>query len=185
MNYKEIIDEIEPELDKAIDFLDGELSKIRTGRLSTSLIEDLIVDCFGQKLPLKQLAAISISESRQIVIQPWDESYIPAIEKAIREGKVGASPVVDKNIIRIPFPSLSEEYRKDLLKVLSEKKENTRRTIRHWREDAWKRLQNGFKDGEVSEDDKFDGKDKLQKLVDEYNKKVEEKVEKKRKEIEL
>ena len=185
MSYKEIIDEIEPGLDKAIDFLDGELSKIRTGRLSTSLIEGLIVDCFGQKLPLKQLAAISVPEPRQIVIQPWDESYIPAIEKAIRNGKVGTSPVVDKNIIRIPFPSLSQEYREDLLKVLSEKKENTRKTIRHWREDAWKRIQNEFKDGEVSEDDKFEGKDKLQELVDEYNKKIDEKVEKKRKEIEL
>jgi len=185
MSYKEIIEEIKPDLDRAIVFLEGELSKIRTGRLSPALFEDLMVDCFGQKLPLKQLAAISIPEPRQIVIQPWDKSYIPAIEKAIRDGKVGVSPIVDKEIIRVSFPSLNREHREDLLKVLSEKKENSRKTVRHWREDAWRKMQDEFKDGEISEDDKFKGKDKLQELIDEYNEKIERKVEEKRKEIEL
>lgn len=185
MDYKEIIDKIKPELDKVIDFLDRELAKIRTSGASISLIEDVMVDCFGQKMPLKQLAAISLPGPRQILIQPWDDSYIESIQKALEKASLGVSPIVDKNLIRLSLPPLSEEYRQNLVKILSEKKENARKTIRHWREEAWKEIQERFKAGEISEDNKYKGKDKLQELIDEYNEKVEEKVEKKNKEIEL
>ena len=185
MDHKEIIEKIKPELDKVIEFLDRELAKIRTSGASISLVEDIMVDCFGQKMPLKQLAAISIPEPRQIVVQPWDDSYIEAIEKAIGKASLGISPVVDQKKIRLSLPSLSEEYRQNLAKILSEKKENARKTIRHWREEAWKDIQENFKTGEISEDNKYRGKDKLQELIDEYNEKVEEKVEKKKKEIEF
>ena len=183
--YKEIIDKIKPELDKVIDFLERELAKIRTSGASISLIEDVTVDCFGQKMPLKQLAAISLPEPRQILIQPWDSSYIESIQKAIERANLGISPVVDKDLIRLTLPPLSEEYRQNLIRILSEKKENARKTIRHWREEIWKEIQEKARAGEISEDDKYKGKDKLQELIDEYNEKIEEKIEKKRREIEL
>lgn len=183
MEYKEIIEKIKPEMNKVIVFLEKELVKIRTGRSSISLVEDIIVDCFGQKFPLKQLASISSPEPKQIIIQPWDKSYLEGIGKAISNSSLGASPIVDKDIIRISLPPLSDEYRKTLIRVLSEKQEEARKTIRHWRGEAWEQVQNETKTGEIREDDKFRAKDELQKLVDEYNKKVEEIGRRKEKEI--
>lgn len=183
MEYKEIIEKIKPEMEKVINFLERELTKIRTGRASPSLIEDTIVDCFGQKLPLKELAAISSPEPRQIVIQPWDKSYIESIEKALSRSSLGVSPVVDKDLIRISLPPLSDEYRKNLLRILSEKQEEARKTIRRWREEVWDEIQEKFKTGEIREDDKFRAKDELQKLIDEYNEKIEKIGERKKKEI--
>lgn len=183
MEYKQIIKKIKPEMDKVIAFLERELAKIRIGRASASLVEDIIVDCFGQKLPLKQLASISSPEPKQIVIQPWDKSYIEGIEKAISNSSLGIAPIVDKDTIRMTLPPLSEEYRKTLGRMLSEKQEEARKTIRHWRGEAWEQVQNETRTGEIREDDKFKAKDELQKLVDEYNKKVEDIGERKKKEI--
>ena len=183
MEYKEIINKIKSELDKVIGFLDRELAKIRTGRASISLVEDIIADCFGKTFPLKQLGAITLSGPRQILIQPWDKSYIEGIVKALSGTGAGANPIVDKDVIRINLPPLSEEYRKDLLHLISEKQEQARQTIRHWREEAWEEIQEEFKAGAIREDDKFRGKDELQKLVDEYNEKIEKMGEKKKKEI--
>jgi len=181
--YKEIIDKIKPELEKVVSFLEGELTKIRTGRASPSLVENTIVECFGEKFPLKQLAAISSQGPKQIIIQPWDKSYIEPIEKALSKSSLGTSPVVDKDLIRISLPPLSDEYRKSLLRIISEKQEESRKTIRRWREQAWDEIQEGFKNKEIREDDKFRAKDELQKLVDKYNEKIEEMVERKKKEI--
>jgi len=181
--YKEIIGKIRPEMEKAIGFLEREVAKIRTGRASPSLVENIIVECFGQKFPLKQLATISIPEPKQILIQPWDKSYIEGIVKALSETGVGANPIVDKDLIRIHLPPLSEEYRKKLLFLISEKEEQARQTIRRWREEAWDEIQERFKEGKIREDDKFRAKDELQELVDEYNEKIEEMGERKKKEI--
>jgi ribosome recycling factor len=183
-NFQEIIDKIRPELDKVISFLERELSKVRVGRPSISLVEDIEVECFGQKFPLKQLGAISSHESRQILIQPWDDSYVDPIVKAISQSNIQVNPIVDGNSIRISFPPLTEEYRKDLTRLLSRKMEDARQTIRHWRQVAWDEIQESFQEGDISEDDKYRGKDKLQDLIDEYNNKVKEIVEKKEKEIE-
>jgi len=183
-DYKDIIKKIRPELDKVIVFLERELAKVRTGRASISLVEDIVVDCFGSKLPLKQLAAISNPEPKQIVIQPWDKSYVESIERAISSSSIGAAPIVDKDVIRITFPSMSDEYRKELLRILSEKQEEARKTIRHWRGEAWEEVQEKTKQGEIREDDKFKAKDDLQKLVDEYSKKIDDLGERKKKEIE-
>jgi ribosome recycling factor len=183
LNYKDIINGIKPELDKAVSFLERELAKIRTSRVNPSLVEDVIVDCFGQKFPLKQLAAISTPEPKQILIQPWDKSYVEGIVNALERTGVGANPVVDKDIIRITSPPLTEEYRKNLLRIISEKQEETRKTIRHWRDKAWDEIQEGQRAGKIREDDKFRGKDELQKLVDEYNEKIEKMGESKKKEI--
>ena len=185
MNYQDIIKKIRPECDKAIQFLEKELAKIRTGRASTALVEDVLVDCFGSKLPLKQLAAISIPEPRQILIQPWDKSYFEPIEKALAKSTLGASPVVEKNGIRITLPPLTEEFRREMLRVLSQKMEEARETIRRWRDEAWSEIQEKAREGEIREDDKFRAKEELQKLVDEYNEKIEQLGEVKRKELEV
>jgi len=183
MSYKEIIDKIKPELDKVIIFLERELQKIRTGRATPYLVEDIIVECFGQKFPLKQLAAISVPEPKQILIQPWDKSYIEGIISALEKTGIGLGAVADKEAIRLKFPPLSQEYRKDLQRLISEKEEQAHQTIRRWREEAWDEIQEGYKEGKIREDDKFRAKDELQDLVDEYNKKIEEIAEKKKKEI--
>jgi len=183
MNYKDIIQKIKPEMEKAVGFLERELGKIRTSRASTVLVEDIQVECFGQRFPLKQLALISIPEPRQILIQPWDNSYIEGILKTLENSSLGISPVVDGNFIRLNLPPLSGEFRKDLSRAISEKKEATKKTVRHWREGAWDEIQEKFKEGKIREDDKFKAKDELQDLVDEYNKKIDEMVKKKEKEI--
>ncbi len=181
--HQEIINKIKPELDKVVIFLEKEMAKIRTGRASPSLVEDVIADCFGQKFPIKQLAAISTPETRQILIQPWDNSYIEGIVSALRKTGACANPVVDQEKIRIYLPLLNEEYRKNLIKLISEKQEQAKITVKHWREEAWEEIQERFKQGEIREDDKFRAKDKLQELIDEYNGKIEQKTEVKKKEI--
>ena len=183
MSYKEFIDKAKPEFDKAFKFFEGELAKIRTSRASPSLVEDIEVSAFGSKFPLKQLGAISTPQINQIVIQPWDASYMEPIEKAISQSGLGMSAVVDKNVIRLNLPSLTEEYRQLLGKTLNEKAEQTRQVVRRQREDVWNKIQAAQKAKEISEDDKFRGKDELQKVVDEYNEKVKNAVEKKKNEL--
>lgn len=184
MEYREIINKIKPELDKVVNFFEGEMAKIRTGRATPSLVEDVIADIFGQKMPLKQLGAISVPEPRQLIIQPWDKSYVEPIERALLQSNIGSSPVVDRDIIRINLPPITEEYRKNLAKILSEKEEEARKTIRKWREQAWGEIQEKTREGKIREDDKFKAKDELQKLIDEYSGRIENLGEKKRKEIE-
>src|SRR3989344_5002746 len=183
MSYKEFIDKAKPEFDKAFKFLEQEMAKIRTSRASPVLVEDIEVNAFGSKFNIKQLAAISAPQTNQIVIQPWDTSYIEPIEKAISQSGLGMSAVVDKNVIRLNLPTLTEEYRLQLSKVLNEKAEQTKQTIRHWRENCWNAIQDAFKEKKISEDDKFRSKDELQKVIDEYSEKIKNLVEKKKNEI--
>jgi len=181
--YKEFIDRVKPEFEKTFKFLEGELAKIRTSRASPALVEDIEVNAFGSNFPIKQLGAISTPQTNQIVIQPWDASYIEPIEKAISQSGLGMSCAVDKNVIRLNLPLLTEEYRLALGKTLNEKAEQTRQVMRRQREDVWNKIQAAQKAKELSEDDKFRGKDELQKVVDEYNKKIKDLIDKKNKEI--
>jgi ribosome recycling factor len=183
MSYKEFIDKAKPEFEKTFKFLEGEIAKIRTSRASPALVEDIEVSAFGSKFPLKQLGAISTPSISQIVIQPWDVSYIEPIEKAISNSGLGMSAIVDKNIIRLNLPLLTEEYRHQLSKTLNEKAEQSKQTMRRAREDAWNKIQAAQKAKEISEDDKFRGKDELQKVVDEYNEKIKNLIERKKQEI--
>lgn len=183
MSYKEFIDKVKPEFEKAFAFLRTEMDKIRTSRATPSMVEDLQVNCFGQDFTLNQLASISCPEPNQIVIQPWDASYIEPIQKAVENSGLGMSASVDKNLIRLSLPLLTEEYRHSLVKVLNAKAEEGRQTLRHWREDAWNKIQVAQKEKKLTEDDKFHGKDELQKLIDEYQKKIKELIEKKEKEL--
>jgi ribosome recycling factor len=183
MTYKEIIDRTRPEFEKTFKFFEGEMAKIRTSRASPALVEDIEVNAFGQRFPLKQLGAISTPANNQIVIQPWDTSYIEPIEKAIAQSGLGMSAVVDKTVIRLNLPLLTEEYRNALAKTLGEKAESAKQTMRRAREDAWNKIQVAQKAKELTEDDKFRGKDELQKIIDDYQEKIKNLVEKKKQEL--
>ncbi len=183
MTYKEFIDSVKPEFEKAFKFFEQEASKIRTSRASPALVEDISVNAFGSKFTIKQLGAISTPQTNQIIIQPWDISYIEPIEKAISQSGLGMSCAVDKNLIRLSLPLLTEEYRQALAKTLNEKAEQSRQTIRKWRDEAWSKIQSAQKEKKLSEDDKFRGKDELQKVVDEYNEKIKNLIERKKNEL--
>lgn len=183
MEYKEIIKRSKPEMDKAIAYFERELAKIHTGRASASIVEDLVVDCFGQKMPLKQLAMISVPEPRLIVIQPWDKSYFEGIQSAISQSQLGLSPIADQSVIRIAMPDLTSDYRQNLAKVISRTEEESRQAIRRLRDQAWSEIQKREREGEIREDDKFKAKDELQELIDDYTKRIEESGERKKKEI--
>ena len=184
ISYKEIIENIKPELEKVVSFLNRELQKIRTERASPSLVENISVEYFGHTYTLRQLAAISVPQPREIVIQPWDKSYIEEIVKSLEKSRIGALPVVEKSVIRITLPPVSEEFRKDLISLVSEKQEQVRKTIRKWRDEAWSEIQERYREGKLSEDDKYKGKDKLEELIKEFQEKIEEIIDKKKKEIE-
>jgi ribosome recycling factor len=171
--YKELIDNLKPELEKTIEFLKKEFLKIQTSRATPAMVEDIEIDCYDQKLPIKQLANISTPQPRLITIDPWDKSVLSEIEKGIRENS-SFSPVVDNEIIRINIPSLSEDQRKEYVKIINDKTEEARISVRLHREKVWKEVQEMEQKGELPEDDKFRAKDDLQKLVDDYNKQIEE-----------
>lgn len=168
---------------KAVTHFEGELGKLRTGRAHPGLVESLMVDYYGTPTPVKQMASVSVPEPRQILISPWDKGALPKIEAAIRESDLGLNPMNDGVGVRITLPALTEERRKELVKVLNTKAEEARIVVRATREDIWKDIQEAEKNGEIGEDEKFRSKDELQKRVDEYNATLETLREKKEKEI--
>ena len=180
---QKIIEGKKENLNQVIEHLKIEMGKIRTGRANPALIESLMVDYYGAKTPLKQIATISAPEPRLLTIQPWDKGVLVNIEAAIRESDLGFNPNNDGQIVRISIPQLTEERRKEFVKMLNQKSEEARIAVRNIREEIWKTIQNMEKEGEISEDDKFRGKDEIQKVVDEYNKLVEDIQGKKEKEI--
>lgn len=181
--HKEIIEKKKPELDKSLEHLKEELSQLRVGRASASLVENLTVDYYGSKAPIKQVASITTPEARLIVISPWNKDDLVNIEKVLRESQMNFNPNNDGQVIRINIPPLTEERRKELVKILNQKTEEAKISIRKHREEVWEEIQELAKKGKIGEDDKFLGKDKLQEVVDEYNKKVEEIRAKKEQEI--
>jgi len=183
MSYKEFIDKVKPEFEKAFKFLEAEMAKIRTSRASPALVEDIEVSAFGSKFTIKQLGSISTPSANQIFIQPWDSSYIEPIQKAIEQSGLGMSAAGDSTGIRLSLPLLTEEYRHQLTRTLNEKAEQTKQTMRRAREDCWNKIQDAQKAKEITEDDKFRGKDELQKVVDEYNKKIKDLIDRKLQEI--
>lgn len=181
--YQEILNKLKPDLDKVIDSLKTEVAILRTGRATPALVEDIEVESYGTRTPLKQLAAIHTPEPRAIVIQPWDKNIIKDIEKAIIGFRSGLNPVVDGDMIRINIPSLTEERRRELVKILSQNLEKSRISVRQHRDEAWKKIQDFEREGKIREDDKFRAKDELQKIIDRCNVKIQEIGEAKEKEI--
>ena len=180
---EQIASKSKPQMEKAIERFKEEIAKLRTGRANPSMVENLLVDYYGAKSPLKQVASINVPEPRLIVIQPWDKDNLVNIEKAINEAQLGFNPVNDGQVIRLAIPTLNEERRTELVKMLGKFAEEAKVGVRQAREEAWDEVQDLVKTGKLGEDEKFRGKDLLQKNVDEYNGKIEEVKEKKEKEI--
>lgn len=183
INYKTIIQQYVPEIEKFLDFFCQELRKIRTGKASPALVEDIAVNYYGTQMSIKQVAAISCPEPRQILIQPWDKSMVSIIGKAITQANMGTTPSVDGSGIRINLPSLTEEFRKNLVNQVGKEKEKAREEVRKWRDNILKEIQIKFQSKEISEDDKFKAKDEIQKLADQFNARIDQVIEAKSREI--
>jgi ribosome recycling factor len=157
----------------AVEHFSAEAAKLRTGRANAGLVEDMMVDYYGVKTPLKQMASITVPEARLIAIAPWDRDAIVSVEAAIRESDLGLNPMNDGLVVRLSLPMLTEDRRKELVKALGNRMEDAKQSVRSIREDAWKDIQEMEKRGEIGEDDKFFGKDELQKEVDRWNAELE------------
>jgi len=165
------------------NWLQKELSLLRTGRASPALLDGVSIDYYGAKQPLKHLGAISVEDARTLRIKPWDASLIPQIEQGIRYANLGLQPIAEKDSLRIIFPELTQERRASLLKVISEKLEQSRISLRQLRDEHWRAIQDEEREGKISEDDKFRSKDELQKMIDSITKELEKMAEAKEKEI--
>lgn len=181
--FQQVLNDTKQEFEKVITFLKEELSKFRTGRASPALVEDIKVECYGGVYRLKEVAAISVPDPKSIVVQPWDKTITQDIMRAISAANIGLNPVPDQDVVRLHLPSLTEEYRKELIRFSSQKMEEARQVMRRFREEAWAKVQALAKEGKIREDDKFRAKDELQKLMDEYNGKIDEMGKKKEEEI--
>lgn len=170
-------------MQKSIQALEEELNTIRTGRASAALFERVKVEYYGNPTPLNQVATISVPEARLVVIQPWDKGIINEIEKAIQKSELSVNPSNDGKVIRINIPPLTEERRKEYVKVAKNMAEQARVAIRNIRRDANDELKKAQKAGDISEDDEKRAADEVQKLTDEYVEKVNEAVEAKETEI--
>jgi len=178
-----IYQETRESMDKSIDALKNEFKRVRTGRASPSLLDGIRVEYYGTITPLNQMASLSVPESRLIIIQPWDVSVIKDIEKAILKSDLGLTPSNDGKLIRISIPPLTEEGRKQLVKVIYKKGEEYRIAVRNIRRDSNDLLKGLKKDGEISEDDAFRSQDQVQKITDKYIKLIDDICKEKEKEI--
>lgn len=170
-------------MEGAIDALKKEFGSVRTGRASLSLLDGIMVDYYGTLTPLQQLASLSVPESRQIAIQPWEQRIIPEIEKAIMKSDLGLTPSNDGKFIRIGIPALTEERRKQLVKVVKKRAEEAKIAIRNIRRDTNEELKKLEKEKHLSEDDAKKSHDEIQKLTDSYIVKVDEVLKHKENEI--
>lgn len=180
---KDILKKFEEELAGAKEWFRGEIFSLRTGRATPALVEDLLVDSYGAKTPLKHIASISVPDAKSLVIQPWDKNALEAIGKAIENSSLNLAPIADGDHIRLALPPLTEERRKDLLKILNTKSEEVRVRARRARDEAWKNVQQQEKDKTISEDEKYRAKDELQKRIDAFQKDLDDTCGKKEKEI--
>lgn len=177
------LSELKRKLPEIKNWLKAELALLRTGRASPALLDGIHINYYGQMTPLKHIAAISIEDARTLRVKPWDNTMIHQIEAEIRTSGLGFSPVAEKDSLRVVFPELTEERRKSLLKVVGEKLEESRISLRKLRDEYWSDIQKEEREGNISEDAKFRAKDELQKLVDGTNKELESMAEAKEKEI--
>ena len=180
---EETYEDTRERMGKSISTLKSELSRVRTGRASLSLLDGIRVDYYGTLTPLNQMASLSVPESRLITIQPWDVSTIKDVEKAILVSDLGLTPSNDGKIIRISIPPLTEERRKEIVKIVHKMCEDYKIAVRNIRRDSNDFLKGLKKEGEISEDDAFKAQDKVQKITDEHIKRIDDIYKEKEKEI--
>jgi ribosome recycling factor len=169
----QVLEALKKEMDQSLDGLRRELTTVRTGRASTALIEGVLVESYGTRTPLKQLASISAPEARLLVVQPYDRSIMGAVEKAIYQADLGLTPVNDGKLIRVPIPELTEERRKELVRHVKKVGEEFRVSVRNHRRDANERIKKQLKDKQMTEDESRSTQERIQKMTDEYIEKLD------------
>lgn len=180
---QEVFDFANEKMEKSLTALHNEFATMRAGRASASLLDKVSVDYYGVPTPVQQMAAVSVSEGRILVIQPWDVSTISTIEKAIQASDLGVNPQDDGKVIRLIFPPLTEEKRKALAKDVSKYGEEAKVAVRSVRRDCIDKLKKLKKDSEITEDDLHNGEEKIQKITDKFIKRIDEMVEEKEQDI--
>ena len=175
--------DLDDRMNKAAETLESEYKRLRTGRASISLVDGIRVDYYGSATPLSQLATLTIPDPRTIVIQPWDTSVVGEIEKAILKSDLGLTPMNDGKAIRINIPPLTAERRRDLVKVVKKKAEESKVALRNIRRDINEKIKDLKKDKKVSEDEQFRAQDEIQKITDDFVKKIDAVYGSKEKEI--
>jgi ribosome recycling factor len=174
MSEKEVIKETKPRMDTVIEDFRRKLATVRTGRAAVSLLDNVMVDYYGTLTPLNQMASVHAPEPQLLTVQPWDQTQVPTVEKAIRAADLGLNPSNDGKLVRIPIPPLTEERRKQLAKQVHDIAEDHRTAVRNIRRDANERLKKMLKDKQISEDAERNGLDEVQKLTDTYIAKIDE-----------
>jgi ribosome recycling factor len=180
---EELISDAQRRMDKSVEHARNEFNTVRTGRASAALLDRITIDYYGTQTPLKQLATINVPEPRMLTVQPFDPTAIKAIEKSIQESDLGLTPSNDGKLIRLPIPQLTEERRKDLVKVVRNMAEEHRVAVREVRRDAMRHLQELTKKGEVGDDDERRAESEVQKLTDEHTKHIDDLLKHKEAEI--
>ncbi len=175
--------ETETKMEKAVESTKDKFASIRAGRANVSMLDGITVDAYGAPSPLSQIGTLSAPEARLLTIDPWDKSLIPAIEKAIQQANLGLNPSNDGRIIRLSVPELTEERRKEYVKIVRKEAEEGKVAIRNIRKDVNNKLRKSEKDSEITEDDLKSGEDSVQKLTDKFTKLVDEALDKKEKEL--
>ena len=176
-------DDLVKRMDGAVNSFSGDLVGLRTGRASTNMVDGILVDAYGQKMPIDQVGSISVPEARMISIQVWDKGLVIAVEKAIHESGLGLNPQTDGELIRIPIPELNEERREELSKIAGKYAEQSRVAIRNVRRDGMDEIKKIEKDGTVGKDRAVDLSNEVQELTDDYIKKIDEMLSQKENEI--
>ncbi|HEX9883809.1 MAG TPA: ribosome recycling factor [Desulfobaccales bacterium] len=179
----EVLTETRRKMDKVLEVMARDLSRVRTGRASVALLEGIKVDCYGTTMPLPQVASLSAPEARLLTVQPWDPTVLGDIEKAILKSDLGLNPVNDGKIIRLPIPTLTTERRKELVKMVKKMEEEAKVALRNVRREANEDFKEMKKEKLLSEDDAHRGQEEVQKVTDEYIKKTEVQAAEKEKEI--
>ncbi|MFQ6108185.1 MAG: ribosome recycling factor [Candidatus Aminicenantales bacterium] len=180
---KDILRELEKRMKGSVEHFRKDLSKLRTGRASIQMLEDIKVEYYGNLTPLNQVATLGIPDATLITVQPWDPSLLEVIDKAIRSADLGLNPINDGKTLKVPIPPLDEERRKELAKHIKRMLEEEKTVLRNMRRESKEEIEELEEKKEISEDDKYWGYDKLQELTDEYTKKLEEMAATKEKEI--
>jgi ribosome recycling factor len=183
MTEKDVIKETKPRMESAIDDFRRKLAAIRTGRAAVSLLDNVLVDYYGTATPLNQMASVHAPEPQMLTVQPWDQTQIGAVEKAIRAADLGLNPSNDGKLVRVPIPPLNEERRRQLAKQIHDLAEDHRTAVRQSRRDANERLKKMLKDKVISEDAERDALTEIQKLTDGYIHKIDELSKSKEQEI--
>ena len=178
-----VFEEMKGDMEKHLQFLDRAFNKVRTGRASISLLDGIKVDYYGTLTPLNQVASLSVPESQLIVVSPWDKSAIGNIEKAIQKSELGLVPMNDGKVIRINIPPLTEERRKELVKVVKKMAEDCKINLRNTRRDANNNLKDLKKSGDISEDNLYTHQEEVQKITDDYIKRADSLLAAKEEEI--